>query len=83
MIRTCKPKEIVKIEKYQFIDDRKRCFLSILLQRAAIQHRFGIKDDEYKIERTSEVNFSFLLFIYIQSTCFQYSVLLFFKMHNL
>ena len=47
-----------RILTYMFDEDRKRSFLSILLQRASIRGHLQIDDDEqYSIERTPEVRF--------------------------
>lgn len=47
-----------RIMTYMFDEDRKRSFLSILLQRASIRDHLKIDDDvHYSIERTQEVRY--------------------------
>lgn len=44
------------VNKFVFIEDRKRALLSILLQRSVIRFVFSINDDsEYSISRTAQV----------------------------
>lgn len=50
------PNDKEKILSFLFEDDQKRCFVSIMMQRAMIRKRLGAKDDAgYTIEKTREV----------------------------
>jgi predicted secreted protein len=44
-----------KIMKYYFQDDRKRCLMSMLLQKAVVKSTFKITDNDFEICRTAEV----------------------------
>ena len=43
------------IEKYHFVDDRKRSLVSLLLQKGAIRHTFPSLGTNFAIQRTREV----------------------------
>jgi hypothetical protein len=49
-------KERSKITSFYFQQDKSRALLSILLQRAIIQHCFAVKSVEYILGRTLEVH---------------------------